>query len=334
MDITSNSITLIKPDDMHLHIRQGEPAIQYVQETAAQFARAVIMPNTLPPITTPEGLEVYRSFILENTENFEPLMTFKLIPAMDVSVIEQFKACTIIAGKYYPAGATTNAEDGATNIHELFPLFKEMERLDIPLSIHGEDPNALCIDREAAFLPLLQELVDTFPTLKIILEHISSAAAIDAVEKLPDHIAATITIHHLLITLDDVIKNPHNLCMPIAKRESDKTRIIEAALSGNPKFFFGSDSAPHLKENKEVAPVSAGVYTSPAALPLLVEFFENHNALDKLENFCSKFGAQYYGLPTNTQTITLKKSPSKIPDVCYGVVPFKAGETIQWKLND
>ncbi|MGL1901472.1 MAG: dihydroorotase [Fibrobacterales bacterium] len=334
MEITKNSITLIKPDDLHLHIRQGEPLINYVNETARQFKRAVIMPNTLPPIITPEGLEEYRSFILEHTDGFEPLMTFKLIPGMEISAIADFKECNVIAGKYYPAGATTNAEDGATNIKQLYPLFEEMERLDMVLSIHGEDPNVLCIDREEAFLPSLQDLVDTFPKLRIVLEHVSSAAAIKKVQELPDTVVATITVHHLFITLDDVIKNPHNLCMPIAKRASDRDAIASAALSGNNKFFFGSDSAPHPKTSKECSSISAGVYTAPAALPLLVEFFDQNDALDLLENFCSVFGAQYYGIPQNSETITLKKTLHKIPEICYGVVPFMAGETVRWKIDD
>ncbi|MHC4884135.1 MAG: dihydroorotase [Planctomycetota bacterium] len=336
MQITKDSIILTAPDDLHLHLRQGAALTGYAKDSAASFARAMIMPNTLPPIADAQTMANYRDEILAATAgmSFTPLMTFKILPGMNPAELVALKEAGAIAGKYYPQGATTNAEDGCKDMSELAELFQEMERLDLVLSIHGEDPDAPMLEREAAFLPQLEALVQDFTTLKIVLEHVSSVAAVELVKRLPENVAGSITAHHLVLTVDDVLGQPHNLCMPVAKFEADRTAIRAAATGGSRKFFFGSDSAPHPRANKECAKAACGLYSAPVILPTLVEVFEAEGALERLESFTSHFGADFYGLHHNPGTITLTRTPWTVPAETHGVVPFRAGEELAWRVSE
>lgn len=335
MQSQQSELTLAAPDDFHLHLRQGDALPAYARDSAEVFARAMIMPNTLPPVTSVDGLTQYRDQIRSATADldFEPLMTFKLLPGLSPEAVTDLQQAGAIAGKYYPQGATTNAEDGSKDIRDLYPVFARLEELGLVLSIHGEDPDAPMLEREAAFLPQLRQLVNDFPRLSIVLEHISTAAGITLVESLPQTVAGTITAHHLVLSVNEVLGRPHNLCMPVAKQPADRTAIRRAAVSGNPKFFFGSDSAPHLREKKECATPACGIYTAPVILPTLAEVFEEEEALERLEDFASRFGAQFYGLPVNPTKITLTRKEQRVPEECHGVVPFRSGEALRWSVQ-
>jgi dihydroorotase len=271
-------------------------------------------------------------------------MTIKLTGATTPAMIEDAKAAGIIAIKLYPAGVTTNSADGVSveNIEELFPIFQIMQDQDIVLSIHGELPNKYVLLREELFLVKLAQIALSFPRLRIVLEHITTQAAATAVCKLPKNVAATITLHHMMITLDDVLcdkqgggefLNPHHYCKPIAKSPADRWALLEAAASGNPKFFFGSDTAPHLREKKESACGCAGVW-SPVLLPLLALVFEKHEMLNRLEPFISQFGAEFYRLPLNSGKITLTEcEPIIVPPIINGIVPFWAGKELKWSVS-
>lgn len=326
-------ITIIKPDDFHIHLRQGNELINYAKDSASQFKRGIIMPNTIPPVTTVEDVEAYRSKIKEAVPDFIPLMTFKILPKTDPESIEGLKKAGVIAGKYYPAGATTNSEDGITNWKVMLPVLKEMERVGMVLSIHGEIPEAFLLDREKDFLPILCEMNKELPSLKIVLEHVSSKESIEHINSLPDNIVGTITLHHLVCTIEDVVNDINNKCMPIPKLPADRDAIRHAAFSGNKKFFFGSDSAPHKIVDKNCFKAKAGVYTSPVLLPKLVELFDNANALNRLEDFISKRGAEFYGLDYNNEKITLQKSDFIVPLEVHGVKPFLAGQKIAWSIK-
>lgn len=309
------------------------------------------MPNTLPPITDAESLIAYRKQILAAAkrvdDSFQPLMTFKIMPvnATDAeTLVSALKVAGAIAGKLYPQGVTTNSGDGVRNIGDLFPVFAAMEHYGLVFCVHGEDPDTFCLDREEAFLPKLESVVKAFPKLKIVLEHVSTKAAVDWVKSMPDRVAATMTIHHLLFTLDDMLGghlNPHLFCKPLIKTPRDRDALAAAALSGSPKFFFGSDSAPHTKVSKECDCGAAGVYSMTVSLPLLASFFENAGKLDVFENFVSKFGADFYGLPLNDQFVELSKENWKVPKVVHtgevgvegGVVPLAAGTEINWRIK-
>ncbi|MCP4297104.1 MAG: dihydroorotase, partial [Proteobacteria bacterium] len=277
-----NSIEIVKPDDFHLHIRQGDILKSSLKDLSPFFARAIIMPNTIPPVASVETLEKYRNEILEASNNFIPLMTFKILKSLKTEDIRSLKKAGAIAGKFFPAGSTTNSSDGISNWRDIKDLIRVMSDEGLVLCIHGEDPSVFSMDREAAFVPQILEICTEFPQLKVVFEHLSTADGIDAVKNGPDNLAGTITVHHLLLTLDDVIGGgiePHNFCKPILKRPEDRDAIQKAALSGSRKFFFGSDSAPHLIGNKENSCGSAGCYTSPVALPLLAQFLDDNKKL-------------------------------------------------------
>ncbi|THB65503.1 MAG: dihydroorotase, partial [Spirochaetaceae bacterium] len=239
-------LILRQPDDMHVHFRQGEMMEAVVTATSNVFARAVVMPNTIPPITTVERVENYRSRIIDAAdEGFEPLMTFKILPGMDPDLIAGLKAANVVAGKLYPEGATTNSEDGVSDVRQIYPVLELMQQHDIVLSIHGEDPAVFSLDREEAFLPVIKQLRKDFPALRIVLEHLTTAAAVEAVRDIPN-IAGTLTVHHLELTLDDLLGgelHPHFFCKPIVKRPADRDALRRAAMSGEACYFFGSDSA-------------------------------------------------------------------------------------------
>lgn len=348
------SITLKNPIDAHLHVRKGDTLATTVPLAANQFAHAVIMPNTKPAIQTVEDVRRYKAEILEHVprENyFEPLMTFKILPETDPKEVRRFRPessagsglsmSSVIAGKVYPKDLTTNAEDGVDDYFALWPVFEKMQELDIPLCIHGEMPGKDIegLHREREFLRTLKLIVRSFPKLRVVMEHITTDAAVEAVLSLPANVAATITAHHLIITCDDVgvdRMNPHNYCKPVAKMRADRDALIYAATSGCPKFFFGSDSAPHDKTSKECDGPCAGVFSAPILLPLLAQIFAEHNALDRLERFVCRNARAFYrisryvGLPD--LLVTLMNSPMVVPSIIDGFVPFKAGQELSWSI--
>lgn len=335
-----------RPVDAHLHVRQGDLLRMVAPITAQYFSYAVIMPNTQPAISTPEDVQQYRAEIVRTTGDFKkfiPLMTFKILPAFDPRLAIGMNYAGAVAGKVYPKGLTTNAEDGVDDFFALFPVFEAMQNYGLVLCLHGEMPGNHIegLDRERAFLRTLSLIARTFPRLKIVLEHITTDAAVETVLQLPNNVSATITVHHLLLTHDDVGADrmrPHNFCKPVAKARADRDALIYAATSGCPKFFFGSDSAPHSADRKESAECCAGCFTAPVCLPLLAEIFERHNALDRLEKFVIWSAATFYRLSfpmeNQRQTLTLVKKPMKVPDRIGPVVPFWAGQEISWSVEE
>ncbi|MBI4239576.1 dihydroorotase [Candidatus Uhrbacteria bacterium] len=328
-----------KPDDFHLHLRDGDMLANVLPLSAAQFARATVMPNLSPKILTAADVESYRARILSNLkgEAFEPLMTLYVNDNTTPEMIAEAKKIGTVAGKVYPKNMTTGSDDGVSDFNRLYPVVEAMQECGMLLLLHGEDPtpNVFCLKREELFLPILKKSVADFPRLNIVFEHVSSAAAVSLISELPDTVAATITVHHLILTLDDVIGGmlkTHHFCKPIAKTPKDRNALLMAALSGNPKFFFGSDSAPHAQKKKEASSGMAGIFTAPVALPLLADLFEQNNALEKLESFVSQFGAECYGLPLSQEKLVLEKKEWTVPLEYGGVVPFKAGETLNWHV--
>ena len=344
--MSEQTVTLIRGDDFHCHLRRGGILKLVTGYTALQFKRALIMPNTDPPILTGQDALNYRSEVLSAVPpcvNFEPLMTIQINDYTTPDMIKRAYQAEVVAGKAYPLGVTTNSRNGVTSFPKIYPVFEKMERVGMVLSIHGESPihSLFCLDREKMFLHTLEDIVAAFPNLKIVLEHITTKEAVELIEYLPKNVAATITVHHLLLSLNDVVGGsiePHNFCKPVAKTPKDRAALWEAIKSGNPKFFYGGDSAPHLKEKKECAHGRAGVFNAPVALPLLVQLFEEHDALGKLEGFISVFGAIFYGLGLEGKRIELVKEDWVVPN-CYNnvqsdivIVPFLAGETLQWQV--
>jgi dihydroorotase len=345
------SITITRPDDWHLHLRDGDALKAVLPDTARQFARAIIMPNLKPPVRTTEEARLYRQRILDVTEtelgrevSFVPLMTLYLTDNTPPDEIPRAKASGFVhAVKYYPAGATTNSDSGVTDIRKCEAVFEAMQAAGMPLLLHGEvtDSDVDIFDREKVFIEKhLIPLTLRFPKLRIVLEHITTANAVKFVSAANDNVAATITAHHLLFNRTDIFTGgirPHYYCLPVLKREEHRVALLKAAASGNPKFFLGTDSAPHAKHTKEAACGCAGCYTALHAMELYATAFESADALDKLEGFASFFGADFYGLPRNTTTITLEKSSWHIPDELpfpgSPVVPLRAGETLEWRMR-
>jgi dihydroorotase len=342
------SLTLTMPDDWHAHLRDGTLLQAILPHTVRRFARAIAMPNLKPPVVSVETARTYRQRILnalpEGCE-FTPLMTLYLTEATSpLEIAHARDSGAVFAVKYYPAGVTTHAEAGVTALRRVYPVLAAMERAGLPLLVHGEvnDPAADIFDRERIFIeseliPLLRD----FPGLQVVLEHITTREAVDFVTHAPKNIAATLTVHHLLLNRNALFiggLRPHHYCLPVLKREEHRLALVAAATSGNPKFFLGTDSAPHLRRDKESACGCAGVYTAHAALELYAELFEQVGALDKLEAFASFHGADFYGLPRNSTHLTLVKSPWQVPaayDLSEGqLVPFRSGERVLWKLTD
>lgn len=340
-----------RPDDWHLHLRRGLLMIAIIMETIAQFRRAIIMPNTKPTaIRDADEARMYYEEILAAVpkgKKFEPLMTIEITEKTTPSMIRAAYKAGVRAGKIYPRAQTSNSEDGVSEVgyqsQNMFAIFAAMEECGMLLLLHGEIPNydILGRNREAEFLKILRVIAKSFPKLKIVLEHITTALAVDEVLRLRN-VAATITVHHLYITQDDVIgyseasggkMQPHLNCRPIAKDPSDLAALRAAVFSGDPKFFYGGDSAPWEKDDKECAKVCAGVFNAPVAMPLLVQLFEEYDHLDKLEDFTSRFGAEWYRLPLNEGTITLVKKDWVVPELYGNVVPFMAGQTLSWKIQ-
>jgi dihydroorotase len=341
------TLTLTRPDDWHLHVRTGTILKTVLPYTARQFARAVIMPNLKPPVTTVDQALAYRDEILAAVPkglDFTPLMTLYLTAATTEAEIKKASESEIIhAFKIYPAGATTHSDSGVADIVAAYPLFAAMEKHQIPLLIHGEVTNADCdiFDRERLFIDrYLSDIIKHFPDLRVVLEHVTTAEAVQFVESASNNVAATITPQHLLYNRNALFVGgirPHHYCLPILKREHHRLALVAAATSGNPKFFLGTDSAPHTIETKENACGCAGCFSAPVALELYAEAFESADALDKLEGFASFYGADFYRLPRNSGTITLKKSswdvPSSFGENSVSIAPLKANESMGWKAQ-
>lgn len=341
------TLSIRKPDDMHLHLRDGAALARTVQDSARDFARAIIMPNLSTPITRVQQAMDYRERILahvpENT-SFTPLMTLYLTENMEEKELRlAAKNGSIIGAKLYPAGATTHSDAGVKSIDHIYPLLDVMAEAGLPLLVHGEatDPTVDIFDREKIFIEkTLRVVVDRFPKLKIVLEHITTKEAVDFIKETPANIGATITIHHLLLNRNDLFKKgicPHHYCLPILKRRTHQEALCQAATSGNRKFFLGTDSAPHAQSQKESACGCAGIYSSPVALPLYAQVFDEMGCIDKLENFASCFGAEFYGLPLNEEKIVLEEKPwsvpTSLPYQTETIIPFYAKKTIAKKIT-
>ena len=342
----SEKITIARPDDWHVHFRDGVAMASVAGATARQFARAIVMPNLRPPVTTVEQAKAYRGRILAALGPgvaFEPLMTLYLTDNTAPGEIERARASGLVrAVKYYPAGATTNSDSGVTDLRKCDAVLEAMQAAGLPLLVHGEvtDPEVDIFDREAVFLDrTLAPLVKRFPRLKVVVEHITTREAAEFVTRAPANVGATVTAHHLLMNRNSIFAggiNPHHYCLPVLKRESHRRALVVAATSGNPKFFLGTDTAPHPKGMKESCCGSAGMYTAHAALELYAEAFEAAGALDRLEGFASHFGADFYGLPRNAGTVTLEKAHWEVPpEYAFGpdtVVPLRAGTKLAWRF--
>jgi dihydroorotase len=342
-----DTLTLCKPDDWHLHVRDGDALGSVVPHTARQFARAIIMPNLKPPVTTTDMAVSYRQRILAAVPAgyaFEPLMTLYLTDNTSPAEIISAKQSGIIHGvKLYPAGATTHSDAGVTDIDNVTAVLAAMEQHGMPLLVHGEatEPSIDIFDREKVFIDkVLTRLVQDFPDLKVVLEHITTADGIQFVQSRERNVAGTITAHHLLMNRNAMFSGgirPHHYCLPILKREQHRLALVAAATSGDPRFFLGTDSAPHPKGSKESGCGCAGIYTAHAAIELYAEAFDSVGALDKLEGFASFHGPDFYELPRNTGTITLAKIEQNVAEAFpLGddvVVPFRAGNTIPWSLQ-
>jgi dihydroorotase len=341
-----NQVTLIRPDDWHLHLRDGEPMRAVLPDTARRFSRAIVMPNLKSPVTTTDLARAYRERILSALPagaRFEPLMTLYLTDNTGADEIRRARHSGMIhAVKYYPAGATTNSDSGVTDIARCEGALAAMEECDLPLLVHGEvtHPDVDVFDRERIFIDqVLAPLLRKYTKLRVVFEHVTTREAVRFVTAAPPRVAATITAHHLLLNRNAMFAGgirPHHYCLPILKREADRQALIEAAISGNPKFFLGTDSAPHARNTKEAACGCAGIYTAHAGIELYAETFGECNALEKLEAFASMHGADFYGLPRNTERITLVRQawevPNELPFHDGVLVPFRAGASIGWRL--
>jgi len=343
----TKTLTITRPDDWHIHLRDGEGLKVAAPDAAKQFARAIVMPNLRPPVTNSQLALAYHQRIMDALpadKNFEPLMTLYLTDNTTSDDIIQAKESGKVYGvKLYPAGATTNSDSGVTDLRNCAEALKAMQEVSMPLLTHGEvtDADVDVFDREKVFIDRhMKGLVETYPDLKIVFEHITTKDAADFVASAGNNVAATITAHHLLMNRNDIFKGgirPHHYCLPILKRETHRQALVEAAISDGGKFFLGTDSAPHPKGAKESDCGCAGMYTAHAAIELYAEVFEAADALDKLEAFASFYGPDFYGLPRNTDTITLAKQSWQVPDSYPydgGVlVPLRAGGEIAWKAT-
>jgi dihydroorotase len=340
------TLSLTQPDDWHIHLRDGAELSRTVNDAARQFNRVIVMPNLQPPVTTAAQAEKYHDAILSALlpgRSLHALMTLYLTDNTSPKIVREAKQSGMVrAFKWYPAGATTNSASGVTSAKAIYPALEAMQEEDIVLTVHGEvtDSSIDIFDREAIFIDtILKKIVRDFPRLRVVLEHITTAQAVEFVSKSKKNVAATITAHHLLYNRNHLLAGgirPHYYCLPVLKRASHQQALIDAAVSGNPKFFLGTDSAPHSKEDKESACGCAGAYTAYNAIELYASAFEQANALDKLEAFASFYGPDFYQLPRNTNQITLKRAPCDVPkQLPMGsstVVPLCAGETLPWQL--
>lgn len=342
-----NQITILKPDDWHLHFRDGDMLQETVPATARCFSRAVVMPNLVPPVTTGKLVAEYRQRILSaipQSSEFTPLMTIYLTDKTTVKDIQEAKAAGAVAAKMYPAGATTNSDSGVNSLDSLYPVFEALAEHEMLLLIHGEvtQKHIDIFDREKEFIDQhMVKIVERVPQLKVVFEHITTADAAEFVSSARDGVAATITPQHLLLNRNDMLDGgirPHNYCLPILKRQSHQEALRAVVASGSNKFFLGTDSAPHAKHRKESDCGCAGCYSAWSALELYTQVFDELGALDKLEGFASTHGADFYGLPRNTETVTLVKESWVVPESITLpdgdlIVPFFAGKQVSWKLK-
>jgi dihydroorotase len=343
----NDALQIIRPDDWHLHVRSGEMLKSVIGMTAAQMGRAIIMPNLSPPVSNAAQAKQYHQEImnaLPADTRFTPLMVLYLTDNTTPKQIQTaFDGGLVVAAKLYPAGATTNSDSGVTDINNIYPSLEKMQQLGVPLLVHGEvtDAKVDIFDREAVFIEqILSKVVEDLPDLKIVFEHITTKTAVDFVLSSGNNIAATITPHHLLANRNDMLVGgikPHYFCLPILKRrDPHQLALLKAATSGNAKFFLGTDSAPHAKEHKESDCGCAGILNAHCAIELYATVFDSQNAMDKLEGFASFFGADFYNLPRNTDTIVLKKQdwvvPSSYAFADSTIVPFMAGKILNWKM--
>lgn len=348
-----DSLTIIRPDDWHLHLRDGAAMASVLPASARRFARAIVMPNLQPPVTTVAQAIAYRDRIVAATprgSKFEPLMTLYLTDDTPASEIERAKRSGIVYGvKMYPAGATTHSDSGVTDVHRCTSVFEAMQHVGMPLLVHGEvtHRDVDVFDREHAFIDqVLIPLRHDFPQLKVVFEHVTTRQAVDYVNEADGTIGATITAHHLLYNRSAIFAadsgrpaiRPHFYCLPILKRETHRQALLAAATSGSPRFFLGTDSAPHARGDKETACGCAGCYTAACALELYAEAFEQARALDRLQGFASFHGADFYGLPRNTETVVIERTdwtlPHELPFGDSTIVPLRADEKLRWKLRD
>ncbi|PTU75812.1 dihydroorotase [Pseudomonas mangrovi] len=342
----SDRLTLLRPDDWHIHLRDGGVLAHTVRDAARSFARAIVMPNLVPPVRNAEQAGAYRQRILDvrpTGSRFEPLMVLYLTDRTSSEDIRQAKASGFVhAAKLYPAGATTNSDSGVTSIDAIFPVLATMAEVGLPLLVHGEVTRSEIdvFDREKAFIDEhMRRVVEQFPQLRVVFEHITTADAVQFVRESSANVAATITAHHLLYNRNHMLVGgirPHFYCLPILKRNTHQEALLDAATSGSPKFFLGTDSAPHARHAKEAACGCAGCYTAFAAIELYAEAFEQRGALDRLEAFASHFGPDFYRLPRNTDHITLIRedwvAPTELPLGEQTVIPLRAGEKLRWRL--
>lgn len=342
----TDRITLIRPDDWHIHLRDGTALPHTVADAARHFARAIIMPNLVPPVRDGQQADEYKSRILAarpQNSQFDPLMVLYLTDQTSPEIIRQaWQRRQAIAAKLYPAGATTNSDSGVTALEKIYPALEAMAEVGMPLLVHGEVTHADVdiFDREKAFIDQqLVALTERFPTLKVVFEHITTADAVDFVRSASDQVGATITAHHLLYNRNHMLVGgirPHFYCLPILKRQRHQQALADAVVSGSSKFFLGTDSAPHARHAKEAACGCAGCYSAHAAIELYADAFDELGALDKLEGFASLHGPDFYGLPRNTDSITLVREPWTVPATLQlgeqELVPLRAGETIQWRV--
>jgi dihydroorotase len=339
--VASQTLTIRRPDDWHVHLRDGEMLKRVAPYTARQFARAIVMPNLVPPVTTVEAAAAYRERILAAAgPGFTPLMTCYLTDRTGPDEVARgFADGVWIAAKLYPAGATTNSDSGVTDFRNIYPALARMEEIGMTLCVHGEvtDAEVDVFDREAVFIErILWRVATDFPELKIVLEHVTTADAVDFVSEAGPNVAATVTPQHLIINRNALFAGglrPHAYCLPVAKREQHRLAVRKAATSGSPKFFLGTDSAPHSRDAKESACGCAGIFNAPFALESYATVFEEEGALEKLEGFASEHGPRFYGLELNDGTVTLERSENLVPAEVDGIVPFHAGDTLRWKFR-
>ncbi|WP_309602397.1 dihydroorotase [Sphingomonas sp.] len=336
----TDTITIRRPDDWHVHLRDGDMLERVAPYTARQFARAIIMPNLAPPVTSVEQAAAYRDRIIAAAgPNFTPLMTAYLTDQADPHDLARGLADGVwVAAKLYPAGATTNSASGVTDIANIRPALARMEKIGMPLLVHGEatDPEVDVFDREAMFIDhILTGLIADFPALKIVFEHITTRQAAQFVADAPATVAATITPQHLHLSrnaLFDGGLRPHAYCLPVLKREEHRLAVRAAATSGSPKYFLGTDSAPHARDAKESACGCAGIFNAPFALESYASVFDEEGALDKFEGFAAEHGPRFYGLPLNQGSVTLHRAPNQVPDAIGDLIPFHAGQALGWRL--
>jgi len=342
------TLTITRPDDWHLHVRDGAHLASVVPFTARQFGRAIIMPNLKPPVTTVALAQAYRQRILDAVPkglSFEPLMTLYLTDSTSAQEIKAAKASGIVVGaKLYPAGATTHSDAGVTSIDKIFPVLAAMEEANLVFQVHGEvtDPDVDVFDREAVFIDrVMARVVEKFPRLRVVFEHVTTREAVQFVQSSRAGVAATVTPQHLLLNRNAIFQGgirPHNYCLPVLKRERDRHAILGAATSDDKRFFLGTDSAPHARHTKEHSCGCAGIFSAHAAIELYAEAFDLAGQLQRLESFASDRGADFYGLPRNKSRITLERSEWKVPATYrFGddeLVPFRAGESLAWRLSE